>query len=139
MTDTSDKAIQRLMGMRLGWLVRSGVAPLALAGCDDAPAPPTTVVVNTPPTDGGLSVLLTVMIGVAFLAVVAALVFAWSWASERRTRRDAEAALREAEDTVLALTGHPVARLRLSLDQRRPACPTEPETGRGDAVARWSQ
>lgn len=119
----------------------SAVAPavLAVAGCDDSAAPPTTVVLNTPPADAGLSVLLTVMIGVAFLAVVAALVFAWNWASERRGRPDAEAALREAEDTVLALTGRPIARLRLSLGQRTPAWPTEQEADRGGAVARWSE
>ena len=83
---------------------------LALAGCQDTPAPaaPTTVVVNTPPADGGQMVLLTVMVGAAFLALIAAGAFAWVWAQERRARRDAEHSRRQAEDAVLALTGKPV-------------------------------
>ncbi|MDQ2709934.1 MAG: hypothetical protein M3Z25_20935, partial [Actinomycetota bacterium] len=93
-----------------------------LAGCDDTPsAAPTTVVVNTPPADGGQMVLLTVMVGAAFLAVIAAGAFAWVWAQERRARRDAECARREAEDAVLALTGQPLARVRFELFQHAPA------------------
>lgn len=93
---------------------------LVLTGCDDAPAPPTTVVVNTPPADGGQMVLLTVMVGAAFLALLTAVVFAWAWAAERRVRRDAERARREAEDAVLALTGQPIARVRVELLGRHP-------------------
>jgi Asp/Glu/hydantoin racemase len=71
-------------------------------------------VVNTPP-DGGPVVLLTVMIAVAFLAVGVAVLFAWNWAHERMACREAEIALREAEDIVLALTGLPMSRVRPSL------------------------
>jgi hypothetical protein len=88
-----------------------------------------TVVVNTPPADGGQMVLLTVMVGGAFLALIAAGVLAWAWAQERRARRDAEHARREAEDAVLALTGRPMARVRFELLQRGPT-PTQP--GRSD-------
>jgi hypothetical protein len=121
--------------------VMAAVAVLGLAGgCNDAPtAPPTTVVVNTPPADTGLSVLLTVMVGAAFVALVVAAVFAVGWAVERRGRRDAELALREAEDTVLALTGQPIGRVRLSIAQRGVAWPGEASTGHGGAVARWSE
>jgi hypothetical protein len=98
-----------------------GGAAVFVAGCDQAPAAaPTTVVVNTPP-DGGPVVLLTVMVGAAFLALIAAGVFAWSWAHERRARRDAEQAQRQAEDAVLALTGKPLARVRLELLAHVPA------------------
>jgi len=65
--------------------------------------------------------LLTVMVGAAFLAVIAAGAFAWAWAQEHRARRDAECARREAEDAVLALTGQPLARVRLELFQHAPA------------------
>lgn len=106
-----------------------GGAAVFVAGCDPAPTTPTTVVVNTPP-DGGPVVLLTVMVGAAFLALVAAMVFAWSWAQERRARRDAEQAQREAEDTVLALTGQPLARVRLELFQHAPA--TDPPARSGE-------
>jgi hypothetical protein len=98
----------------LGRLAAVGAALVAVAGCDEAQAPPTTVVVNTPP-DGGPVVLLTVMVAVAFLALGAAVVFAWNWAQERRTRHEVEEALRDAEDTVLALTGQPVSRVRAGL------------------------
>jgi cbb3-type cytochrome oxidase subunit 3 len=108
-------------------LASAGVAGSAvfLAGCDDTPAQPTTVVVNTPPADGGQMVLLTVMVGAAFLAVISAGVLAWAWAQERRARRDAENARREAEDAVLALTGRPMARVRFALLQRGPT-PAQP-------------
>jgi hypothetical protein len=106
----------------LGRLVAGCVLLVSVAGCDEAQAPPTTVVVNTPP-DSGPVVLLTVMIAVAFLAVGAAVVFAWNWAQVRRTRREIEAALREAEDAVLALTGQPISRVRASLF--RSAAPIE--------------
>jgi hypothetical protein len=98
---------------------------LFLAGCDDTPVQPTTVVVNTPPADRGQMVLLTVMVGAAFLALIAAWVLAGAWAQERRARRDAETARREAEDAVLALTGRPMARVRFELLQRGPT-PTQP-------------
>ncbi len=104
---------------------------LALAGCQETPAPaaPTTVVVNTPPADGGQMVLLTVMVGAAFLALIAAMVFAWVWAQERRARRDAETARREAEDAVLALTGQPLTRVRFELFPATPA--TDPPVSSG--------
>jgi hypothetical protein len=88
----------------------AGLAPagLLLTGCDDQPAVPTTVIVNTPPADAGLSVLLTVMIVAAFLGLIAAGVAGWGWACERRARLDAERAQRLAEDVVLALSGKPV-------------------------------
>ena len=93
-----------------------------VAGCDDGSAPPTTVVVNTPPADGGELVLLTVMVGAAFLALVAAGALAWMWAQERRARRESEIARRQAEDAVLALTGQPIDRIRLEL-LRQPLAP----------------
>ncbi len=75
-------------------------ALLALTGCESAPpAPPTTVVVNTPAADGGMAVLLTVVIALAVLALIGAAAFACAWSHERRSRR-------EAENTVYALTGH---------------------------------
>jgi heme/copper-type cytochrome/quinol oxidase subunit 2 len=93
-----------------------------LAGCDDQQAPPMTVVVNTPPADAGLSVLLTVMVAVAFIALVLAGLSAWAWASERRARRDTEHSLRIAEDTVLAFTGYPVEHIHLTATHvRRPS------------------
>lgn len=101
------------------------VAMVLVAGCDGQPAAPTTVVVNTPPADGGLSVLLTVMIVAAFLGLVAAGVFAWGWATERRARRDAERAQRAAEDAVLALTGQPTERVQASIARQRPL-PAQP-------------
>lgn len=107
-----------IRALRVGVGVTGSV--VLLAGCDDAPAQPTTVVVNTPPADGGQIVLLTVMIGAVFLALIAAGVLAWMWAQERHARRDAETARREAEDAVLALTGRPMARVRFELLQRGP-------------------
>lgn len=111
------------------------VPALALiAGCDDEHQVPTTVVVNTPPADTGLSVLLTVMVGAAFVSLLVAAVFAWAWAAERRTRRDAERALRDAEDTVLALTGQPMDRVRLSMLRRS----TSPAF-RNQALEGWTE
>ncbi len=122
-------------------LAAGGIVLVLLAGCDDAAQPPTTVVVNTPAADGGQVVLLTVMIGVAFLALVAAGVAVWGWAQERHARRDAERARREAEDAVLALTGQPIDRLRLSLLHgalagERPS-PAEPPSRR--AIEGWRE
>jgi hypothetical protein len=119
--------------MRLIRLVAGCGVLLAVAGCDDAAAPPTTVVVNTPP-DGGPVVLLTVMIAVAFLAVGAAVVFAWNWAHERRARQGVEVALREAEDAVLALTGQPISRVRPRLFNSGP-----PTDRRALNVEGWSE
>jgi hypothetical protein len=121
-------------------VVSAGVAVsvMFLAGCDDTPAQPTTVVVNTPPADGGQIVLLTVMVGVAFLALIAAGVLAWAWAQERRVRRDAEAARREAEDAVLALTGQPMARIRFELLQRGPAAAQSARAGEPSPRGRWA-
>ena len=108
--------------MAIRHVVLLGGGTVFLAGCDDAPsAAPTTVVVNTPPADGGQMVLLTVMVGAAFLALLAAGAFAWVWVQERRARRDAEVAQREAEDAVLALTGQPLSRVRFELFQHAPA------------------
>jgi hypothetical protein len=97
----------------------AGLAGIPLvAGCDDGSGPPTTIVVNTPPADGGQLVLLTVMVGVALLALVAAGGFAWVWAQERRGHRDARRARREAEDAVLALTGRSIEWVRWGLGQQ---------------------
>ena len=85
-------------------------AVMVAAGCaGPAPVAPPTVIVNAPPADSGLAVLLTVALGAAFLAAVAAGGFAWCWAGERRTRRDAQRYLRAAEDAVVALTGYPTS------------------------------
>jgi hypothetical protein len=89
-----------------------------LTGCDDQPATPTTVIVNTPPADAGLSVLLTIMIVAAFLGLIAAVVAGWGWACERRARLDAERAQRLAEDAVLALSGKPVEQVWVSIADR---------------------
>lgn len=111
------------------------IPALALvAGCDDDHQVPTTVVVNTPPADTGLSVLLTVMVGAAFVSLLVAGVFAWAWAVERRARREAERALRDAEDTVLALTGQPMERVRLSMLRR----PTSPAS-QNQALEGWTE
>lgn len=125
----------------IGRAVRVGAiagAVLAVAGCDQAQAPPTTVVVNTPP-DGGPVVLLTVMIAVAFLAVGAAVVCSWNWAHERRARRDAEAAQREAEDTVLALTGQPISRVRPTLFRAGPSMSWSEERRKALGTEGWSE
>ena len=86
----------------------------------------------------------------AGLRVAAAgVVCAWGWASERRARREAEAARRQAEDVVLALTGQPIAQVRPTLftdrfaDGADPAWP--PARGElggrrtGGQVAGWSE
>jgi len=109
-------------------------ALVLVAGCDDEHQVPTTVVVNTPPPDTGLSVLLTVMVGAAFVSLLVAAVFAWAWAVERRTRQDAERALRDAEDTVLALTGQPMERVRLSVLRRS----TSP-VSKNQALEGWTE
>lgn len=88
-------------------------ALLALVGCDTntPPAPPTTVVVNTPPADGGLAVLLTVVIGLAVLFLIGAAVAVCAWSHERRTRREAQGAvyaLTRHHPTRTAATGAPV-------------------------------
>jgi heme/copper-type cytochrome/quinol oxidase subunit 2 len=122
-----------MIGRLMALVAVAAGAVLALAGCQDTPAPaaaPTTVVVNTPPADGGQMVLLTVMVGAAFLALIAAGAFAWVWAQERRARRDAEVARREAEDAVLALTGQPLARVRFELFAHDPG--TDPTARPGD-------
>ncbi|MGQ0480003.1 MAG: hypothetical protein ACT4O0_03085 [Pseudonocardia sp.] len=109
-----------------------------LAGCDDTGQAPTTVVVNTPPADGAQMVLLTLMIVAAFLAAGVAGGFAWSWAQERRARRAAEHAQRAAEDVVLALTGQPIDRVRLSIRQQPPAAPDQHTSpAHGPAIERW--
>ncbi len=106
-------AIERVAS-RTGLIGSVAAGVVVLAGCEESPAAPTTVVVNTP-SDGGPVVLLTVMVGLAFLALIAAGVAAWGWAQQRRAYLDAERARREAEDTVLALTGQPIDRVRLGL------------------------
>lgn len=112
-------------------------AGVLLAGCDDQQAPPPTIVVNTPPADAGLSVLLTVMVAVAFLALVLAGLSAWAWASERRARRDTERSLRIAEDTVLGLTGHPVEQIHLTAHIRQRSTRPAPVDARWPARTDW--
>lgn len=121
----------------IGRLVAGAVALVAVAGCDQTQSPPTTVVVNTPP-DGGPVVLLTVMIGIAFLALGAAVVCGWNWAFERRARREVEVALREAEDAVLALTGQPIALVRPALFGSGRSGSWQQSEGRA-LGERWSQ
>lgn len=126
-------------------VVRTAAGAFALvflAGCDDAGQVPTTVVVNTPPADGGQVVLLTLMIVAAFLAAGVAVGFAWSWAQERRARQAAERGQRAAEDVVLALTGHPIDRVRLSIHQQPSAAPDLHRDEQGPpagwpAIERW--
>jgi hypothetical protein len=88
--------------------------PLLLSGCtfsDPAPAPaPTTVIVNTP-SDSGTTVLLTVVLIVAVLAIIACAFAVAGWLGERRRRS-------QAEDMVIELTGVPVSRLHLSTARR---------------------
>lgn len=124
------------------------VAPLvavlgvSLAGCLESPppAPPPTVIVNTPPADGGPVVLLTVMIVAAFVLVGVAVVLGWGWASERRARREAEEARRDAEETVIALTGQPLRGARLVIDRGSGAQgSTAGQSPAGRSVARWSE
>ena len=106
---------------------------MSAAGCNEAP-PPATVIVNTPPSDGGPLVLLTVMVAAAFVLAGVAVVCGWGWASERRARRDAEEACRDAEDALVALTGQPLRGAHLVIDRgagdQRPA---------GQSVARRSE
>jgi hypothetical protein len=113
----------------------AGVLAVAvgLAGCNEAP-PPATVIVNTPPSDGGPLVLLTVMVAAAFVLAVVAVVCGWGWASERRARRDAEDACRDAEDALAALTGQPLRGARLLIDRRADDQRPSPQS-----VARWSE
>jgi heme/copper-type cytochrome/quinol oxidase subunit 2 len=128
--------------LRSGGLVVGLVAVLAvsLAGCNEAPPPPPTVIVNTPPADGGPVVLLTVMIVAAFVLVGVAVVCGWGWASERRARREADAARRDAEETVIALTGQPLRGALLVIDRGvgvESRAEQRPEAGR--SMARWSE
>jgi hypothetical protein len=109
---------------------------VSLAGCNEAPAPAPTVIVNTPAADGGPVVLLTVMIVAAFVLVGVAVVCGWGWASERRARREAEEARRDAEETVIALTGQPLRGARLVID-RGVVAEQQPAAGR--SVQRWSE
>jgi hypothetical protein len=90
---------------------------VALAGCAESPPPQVVVVNNTPPTDAGLPVLLTVMIGVAFVATVAAGVFAWIAAQERGRRHAAERAQRLAEDDLLVVRDRARGRARYDLPE----------------------
>jgi heme/copper-type cytochrome/quinol oxidase subunit 2 len=121
-----------------GALVAGLVAVLgvALAGCNEAPPAPPTVIVNTPAADGGPVVLLTVMVVVAFVLVGVAVVCGWGWASERRARREAEEARRDAEETVIALTGQPLRGARLVIE-RGVVAEQRPAAGR--SMARWSE
>lgn len=114
------------------------VLGVSLTGCLESapPAPPPTVIVNTPAADGGPVVLLTVMIVAAFVLAGVAVVAGWGWASERRARREADQARRDAEETVIALTGQPLRGSRLVIDrgvvtQQRPAA--------GRSMTRWSE
>lgn len=77
---------------------------LLLAACAESCPPPQVVVVNnSAPADAGQSVLLTVMIGVAFVAAALAVVFAWIAARQRSRREAAERAQRWAEDDLLVV------------------------------------
>ena len=128
--------------LRSGGLVVGLVAVLAvgLAGCNEAPPAPPTVIVNTPAADGGPVVLLTVMIVAAFVLAGVAVVCGWGWASERRARREAEEARRDAEETVIALTGQPLRGARLVIDR---GCGVQGSTAgqapAGRSMARWSE
>jgi hypothetical protein len=110
-------------------------AMVTLAGCTDAP-PPATVVVNTPPSDGPL-VLLTVMVAAAFVLAGVAVVSGWGWASERRARRAAEDARRDAEEAVIALTGQPLRRARVLISRGEVGAGTWPPAGQ--SMQRWSE
>jgi len=131
---------------RMGILQRSGRGALlvagaaGLAGCDDA-APPPTVIVNTPPADGGPMVLVTVMIAAAFVLAAIAVVCGWGWAAERRARREAERMCRDAEETVIALTGQPLhgARLMLRASHHMPGSPVNGEPGTDRQLTRWPE
>ena len=111
-----------------------------LAGCDDAAAPP-TVIVNTPPADGGPMVLVTVMIAAAFVLAAIAVVCGWGWAAERRARREAERMCRDAEETVIALTGQPLhgARLMFRPSHHMPGTPATGELGTDRQLTRWPE
>jgi len=108
---------------------------LLLAGCAESCPPPQVVVVNnSAPADAGQSVLLTVMIGVAFVAAALAVVFAWIAARQQSRRRDAERAQRWAEDDLLVVTDRARARdgYDLPMEHRVPSGPTR-ETYRARA------
>lgn len=92
-------------------------ALVALAGCSSSPPPQVVVVNNTPPADSGMPVLLTVMIGVAFVAAGIAGVFAWIATNERSRRRMAEAAQRLAEDRLLVVSDRAGARAGYDLPE----------------------
>lgn len=114
------------------------VLGVSLAGCFESapPAAPPTVIVNTPASDGGPVVLLTVMIGAAFVLAGVAVAAGWGWASERRARREADQARRDAEETVIALTGQPLRGARLVLDR---GADTEQQPVAGRSMARWPE
>jgi MFS superfamily sulfate permease-like transporter len=86
---------------------------IALTGCEQAPqqAAPPVIINNT--GDGGTTVLLTVVIGLAFLGVIAAVVFGMLWGNERTKRI-------RVEDSLVTLTGLPVAQARLAIDRQQP-------------------
>jgi hypothetical protein len=115
------------------------VAGVSLAGCNEAPPAAPTVIVNTPAADGGPVVLLTVMVVAAFVAAGVAMVCGWGWAGERRARRDAEHARRDAEETVIALTGRPLRGARLVIDRGHRVEHGVQEPVAGRSVARWSE
>ena len=121
-----------------GIVVAAGVTfPLAGCGPDNA-APPTTVVVNTAPADGGLAVLLTVVLVLGVLAVVLAAAMVCAWSHERRSRRD-------AEEIVQAVTGRPVGHVRAALATHPTAASAGPGPARlrltppPAAVERWRE
>jgi hypothetical protein len=115
-------------------------AAAGVAGCDDA-TPPPTVIVNTPPADGGPMVLVTVMIAAAFVLAVIAVVCAWGWASERRAHRETERMCRDAEETVIALTGQPLhgARLLFRPSHHVPGAPATGQPGTDRQLTRWPE
>lgn len=88
---------------------------VALTGCGQQPqqqaAPP--VIINNTGDGGGSMVLLTVVLGVAFLGIIGAVVFGMLWGNERTKRI-------RVEDSLVSLTGLPVAQARLAIDRQQP-------------------
>lgn len=115
-------------------------AAAGVTGCDDA-TPPATVIVNTPPADGAPMVLVTGTNAAAFVVAVIAVVCAWGWACERRARGQAERMCRDAEETVIALTGQPLhgARLMVRPTHHVPGAPATGQPGTDRQLARWPQ
>jgi uncharacterized membrane protein YciS (DUF1049 family) len=86
---------------------------VTLTSCEQAPqqAAPPVIINNT--GDSGSMVLLTVVFGVAFLGIIGAVVFGMLWGNERTKRI-------RAEDSLVTLTGLPVAQARVAIDRQQP-------------------